>query len=79
MEFVVGNDFGPTDRIVGSIVDMAGISRAKVLPAPRLSTFVDAGAGASPSWSVFCVDDHSRSRRPSPWWATFDCGSTPAT
>ncbi|PBC36351.1 glutamine synthetase [Rhodococcus sp. ACS1] len=53
-----GNDFAPTDRIVGSIVDMAGVSRAKMLPIARLSTFVDAGAGASPSWSVFCVDDH---------------------
>ncbi|MFE7422610.1 glutamine synthetase [Rhodococcus sp. NPDC057529] len=52
------NGFGPTDRIVGSIVDMAGVSRAKVLPASRLSAFVGVGAGASPSWSVFCIDDH---------------------
>ncbi|REE76511.1 glutamine synthetase [Rhodococcus wratislaviensis] len=50
--------FGHSDRIVGSIVDMAGVSRAKVLPISRLSTFVDSGAGASPSWTVFCVDGH---------------------
>ncbi|MFC9834201.1 glutamine synthetase [Rhodococcus sp. NPDC127530] len=52
------NGFGHPDRIVGSIVDMAGISRAKVLPISRLDSFVDSGAGASPSWNVFCVDDH---------------------
>ncbi|ABG93534.1 probable glutamine synthetase [Rhodococcus jostii RHA1] len=50
--------FGHTDRIVGSIVDMAGVSRAKVFPISRLDSFVDSGAGASPSWNVFCVDDH---------------------
>ncbi|TQC42334.1 glutamine synthetase [Rhodococcus sp. WS4] len=50
--------YGRADRIVGSVVDMAGVARAKVLPMSRLTSFVESGAGASPSWSVFCVDDH---------------------
>ncbi|MFC9790736.1 glutamine synthetase [Rhodococcus sp. NPDC127528] len=37
---------------------MAGISRAKIMPVARLSTFEEAGAGASPCWNVFCVDNH---------------------
>ncbi|WP_072688309.1 glutamine synthetase family protein [Rhodococcus marinonascens] len=53
-----GGGFGPADRIVGSVVDLAGISRAKVFPMSRLASFVDSGAGASPSWSVHCVDNH---------------------
>lgn len=46
------------ERIVGSVVDSTGISRAKVFPGHRLTSFVESGAGASPSWAVFCVDDH---------------------
>ncbi|WP_213578178.1 glutamine synthetase family protein [Rhodococcus sp. USK13] len=53
-----GGNNAPSDRVVGSIVDMAGVSRAKVFPRSRLSAFAEAGAGASSSWSVFCVDDH---------------------
>lgn len=53
-----GTPLDPRDRVIGSVVDMSGISRAKVMPAARLSTFASAGAGASPSWCVFCVDDH---------------------
>ncbi|MEV0948174.1 glutamine synthetase family protein [Rhodococcus sp. NPDC049939] len=53
-----GGGFGPTDRIVGSIVDFGGVSRAKMFPMSRMTTFVEAGAGASPSWSVFCPDNH---------------------
>ncbi|MFE3291867.1 glutamine synthetase [Rhodococcus sp. NPDC059234] len=37
---------------------MAGVSRAKVMPVARLSTFVESGAGASPCWNVFCIDNH---------------------
>ncbi|MFF0813802.1 glutamine synthetase [Rhodococcus sp. NPDC003318] len=48
----------PSGVIVGSVVDMAGVSRAKMMPAERLDAFVSAGAGASTSWMVFCVDDH---------------------
>lgn len=40
----------------GSIVDMAGVARAKYVPAARLEAFHTVGMGASPSWSVFCVD-----------------------
>jgi glutamine synthetase len=44
------------DLVGGSIVDMAGVSRAKYVPTERLGAFHRAGMGASPSWSVFCVD-----------------------
>lgn len=40
----------------GSIVDMAGVARAKYVPAARLDAFQEIGMGASPSWSVFTVD-----------------------
>ncbi len=42
---------------IGSIVDMAGVARAKVMPAGRTGVFEKAGAGVSPSWNVFCSDD----------------------
>src|SRR6478752_2339449 len=42
--------------IGGSIVDMAGVARAKYVPAARTADFQSVGMGASPSWSVFCVD-----------------------
>jgi glutamine synthetase len=35
---------------------MAGVARAKYVPASRLDAFHNVGMGASPSWSVFCVD-----------------------
>jgi len=35
---------------------MAGIARAKYVPAARTEAFRSPGMGASPSWSVFCVD-----------------------
>ncbi|GAA4487700.1 glutamine synthetase family protein [Rhodococcus olei] len=44
--------------VIGSVVDMAGVARAKVMPADRLDAFVTAGAGASTCWMVFCADDH---------------------
>ena len=44
-------------RLVGgSVVDMAGVARAKYVPVERLATFHRVGMGASPCWSVFCVD-----------------------
>ncbi|OYD66871.1 glutamine synthetase family protein [Rhodococcus sp. OK302] len=43
--------------VIGSIVDLAGVARAKVVPANRVDAFVSSGMGASPSWSVFCADD----------------------
>ncbi|AOW94868.1 glutamine synthetase [Rhodococcus sp. WMMA185] len=38
---------------------MAGVARAKVFPMSRLDSFIESGAGASPSWSVYCVDNHT--------------------
>src|SRR6478672_5701075 len=35
---------------------MAGVARAKYVPATRLEAFHTVGMGASPSWSVFSVD-----------------------
>ena len=40
----------------GAIVDMAGVARAKYVPAARLEAFHTVGMGASPSWSVFALD-----------------------
>jgi glutamine synthetase len=42
--------------VVGTVVDMAGVTRAKAVPRDRLAAFVQVGMGASPSWNVFCVD-----------------------
>ncbi|MGD0704520.1 MAG: glutamine synthetase family protein [Trebonia sp.] len=43
--------------VVGSVIDFAGVARAKTVPLERLSSFATAGMGASPSWNVFCIDD----------------------
>lgn len=42
--------------VVGTVVDMAGVTRAKAVPRARLAAFAEVGMGASPSWNVFCVD-----------------------
>ena len=42
--------------LVGTVVDYAGLIRAKGVPVARFPAFVDVGMGASPSWLVFCVD-----------------------
>jgi glutamine synthetase len=42
--------------VLGTVVDMSGVTRAKGVPLDRLEDFVDSGMGASPSWNVFCVD-----------------------
>jgi glutamine synthetase len=42
--------------LVGSVVDMAGVARAKTVPLRRAAAFHAAGMGASPSWNVFCAD-----------------------
>ena len=42
--------------LIGTVVDYAGVIRAKAVPVARFPAFVDAGMGASPSWLVFCVD-----------------------
>lgn len=42
--------------VAGSVTDLAGVTRGKYVPTRRLPSFVRSGMGASPSWSVFCVD-----------------------
>ena len=44
--------------VVGSVIDFAGVARAKTVPLQRLASFVTAGMGASPCWNVFCIDDN---------------------
>jgi glutamine synthetase len=43
---------------VGSVVDMAGVARAKAVPLDRAGAFHRFGMGASPTWNVFCIDNH---------------------
>ena len=44
------------DAIIGTIVNPAGLTLAKVVSASGASTFVDPGLGASPTWHGFAVD-----------------------
>ncbi|HEV7974281.1 MAG TPA: glutamine synthetase, partial [Amycolatopsis sp.] len=41
----------------GTVVDPAGVIRAKHVPTVRARAFHVAGVGASPSWNVFCIDN----------------------
>src|SRR5260370_33756104 len=43
--------------LVGSVVDMAGVGRAKSVPVRRAASFHVAGMGAAPTWNVFCIDN----------------------
>jgi glutamine synthetase len=43
--------------LVGSVVDMAGVGRAKSVPIARAATFHRVGMGASPTWNLFCIDN----------------------
>lgn len=43
--------------LTGSVVDPAGVIRAKHVPVHRARAFHSGGMGASPSWNVFCVDN----------------------
>jgi glutamine synthetase len=43
--------------LLGSVVDMAGVARAKAVPLRRAADFHTAGMGASPTWNVFCADN----------------------
>jgi len=43
--------------LCGTVVDPAGVSRAKHVPAGRAQAFHVSGMGASPSWNVFCIDN----------------------
>lgn len=44
--------------LVGMISDTGGVLRAKSVPPARIESFATNGMGASPSWAVFCVDNH---------------------
>jgi glutamine synthetase len=43
--------------LMGTALDFAGVTRSKGVPLRRLASFHESGAGASPSWVVFCVDN----------------------
>jgi glutamine synthetase len=43
--------------LVSSIVDSAGVVRAKQVPVARAGVLATTGIGVSPVWAVFCVDD----------------------
>ncbi|GHF07798.1 glutamine synthetase [Amycolatopsis deserti] len=43
--------------LAGTLVDPAGVTRAKFVPPHRARVFHRAGMGASPSWHVFCIDN----------------------
>jgi glutamine synthetase len=45
------------DVVIGSVIDLGGVARAKTAPLRRLKAFATAGMGASPTWNVFCIDD----------------------
>lgn len=44
------------ELIVGTVVDMAGVIRAKAVAAKRVESFHRPGLGASPTVNAFCVD-----------------------
>lgn len=43
--------------LMGTVVDMGGVLRAKNVPIARLASFHRSGMGASPTWNVFCIDN----------------------
>lgn len=43
--------------MLGTVVDPAGVIRAKAVPVERTAAFHRAGMGASPCWNVFCIDN----------------------
>ncbi|MFC5679637.1 glutamine synthetase family protein [Aeromicrobium endophyticum] len=43
--------------VVGSLVDYAGVARAKTVPAARTDVFATSGIGASPTWVTFSADN----------------------
>lgn len=47
---------GGIELIVGTVVDMAGVIRAKAVPAQRVESFHRPGLGASPTLNAFCLD-----------------------
>jgi glutamine synthetase len=43
--------------LAGTVVDPAGVIRAKQVPTARAGVFETHGTGASPTWNVFCIDN----------------------
>src|SRR5271167_2159745 len=44
------------DTVIGTVVNPAGLTQAKVVPLQRTAKFADPGLGASPSWHAFAID-----------------------
>lgn len=44
------------DTVIGTVVNPAGLTQAKVVPIQRTTMFADPGLGASPSWHAFAID-----------------------
>jgi glutamine synthetase len=53
-----GFDPEATRLLLGTIVDNAGITRAKSVPGHRIAAAAAEGIGLSPVFAVMCVDDH---------------------
>ncbi len=43
-------------HLIGTVVNPAGLTLAKVVPASRVAAFADPGLGASPTWHGFAID-----------------------
>lgn len=48
--------FGEPGTVIGTIVNPAGLTLAKVVSADRVASFADPGLGASPTWHGFAID-----------------------
>ena len=44
------------DAVIGTVVNPAGLTHAKMVPVRRSNTFADPGLGASPVWHGFAID-----------------------
>jgi glutamine synthetase len=44
--------------LYGSMVDTAGVARGKAVHRPKVRGFHKNGLGCSPTWAVFCIDNH---------------------
>jgi len=47
---------GGIDTVIGTVVNPAGLTHAKMVPPRRLSASADPGLGASPVWHIFAID-----------------------
>lgn len=53
-----GPDLSGARLLLGTMIDNAGITRAKSVPGHRIAGAAAEGIGLSPVFAVFCVDDH---------------------